>query len=64
MRNARRYLHHCPLPGMDAIRTLEPLVNLARLHIRAGRGHRGHDLLLRLEQAGLIAESLMNTGSR
>ncbi|MGC4939274.1 hypothetical protein [Kribbella sp. DT2] len=30
---------------MDAIRGLEPLVNLARLHIRADRGDQGHEIL-------------------
>lgn len=34
---AAAYLHSCPLPGMSAIRGLEPVVNLARLQIRAGR---------------------------
>lgn len=50
-RHARLYLERCPLTGMNAIRALEPLVNLARLHIRVGRGHRGHQLLLLLQQA-------------
>ncbi|MGW7007304.1 hypothetical protein ACWGCW_32000 [Streptomyces sp. NPDC054933] len=35
--HAAAYLHACPLPGMTAIRALEPVVNLARLQIRAGR---------------------------
>ncbi|MFB6724815.1 hypothetical protein ACFCV3_31855 [Kribbella sp. NPDC056345] len=34
-----------PRSGMDAIRGLEPLVNLARLHIRANRGDQGHEIL-------------------
>lgn len=33
--HAAAYLQHTPLTGMDAIRALEPIVNLARLHIRA-----------------------------
>ncbi|MFF0205820.1 hypothetical protein [Streptomyces sp. NPDC005017] len=36
-RHAAAYLHAAPLPGKAAIRALEPVINLARLHIRAGR---------------------------
>ncbi|MFI1392992.1 hypothetical protein [Streptomyces griseoaurantiacus] len=36
-RHAAAYLHAAPLPGATAIRALEPLVNLARLRIRAGQ---------------------------
>jgi hypothetical protein len=44
-RHAHLYLDHHPLIGIDAIRALEPLVNLARIHIRAGRGdHALHHL--------------------
>ncbi|MEV0535896.1 hypothetical protein [Kitasatospora sp. NPDC050463] len=46
--HAAAYLQHTPLAGMDAIRALEPIVNLARLHIRAGRTDQGHQLLLTL----------------
>ncbi|MGW0702999.1 hypothetical protein ACWD0A_27535 [Streptomyces sp. NPDC002867] len=35
--HAAAYLHAAPLSGKAAIRALEPVVNLARLHIRAGR---------------------------
>ncbi|MEX2985701.1 hypothetical protein [Streptomyces sp. C36] len=35
--HAAAYLHACPLPSKSAIRALEPVVNLARLQIRAGR---------------------------
>ncbi|MDT0319405.1 hypothetical protein [Streptomyces millisiae] len=45
---AAAYLHACPLPAASAIRALEPVVNLARLQIRAGRPdqarQRLHDL--------------------
>ncbi|WP_079185172.1 hypothetical protein [Streptomyces uncialis] len=45
---AAAYLHSCPLPGMSAIRGLEPVVNLARLQIRAGRADEGRQRLLDL----------------
>jgi hypothetical protein len=45
-RHANIYLQSGePRSGMDAIRGLEPLVNLARLHIRANRGDQGHEIL-------------------
>ncbi|MGK4582189.1 hypothetical protein [Kitasatospora sp. HPMI-4] len=50
-RHARLYLTRGPLPAMSAIRGLEPLVNLARLHIRAGQHQQGHQLLLGLYRA-------------
>ncbi len=49
--HAAAYLHACPLPGMSAIRALEPVVNLARLQIRAGRTDEGRQRLLDLYQA-------------
>lgn len=49
--HAAAYLHACPLPAMSAIRALEPLVNLARLHIRADRNDDGHHHLLTLHAA-------------
>ncbi|UED85832.1 hypothetical protein [Streptomyces profundus] len=49
--HAAAYLHACPLPGMSAIRGLEPVVNLARLQIRAGRADEGHRRLLALYAA-------------
>ncbi|MEU6234467.1 hypothetical protein [Kitasatospora sp. NPDC047058] len=49
--HARLYLGAGPLPAMSAIRGLEPLVNLTRLHIRAGRHDQGHQHLLDLYQA-------------
>ncbi|MFJ7279858.1 hypothetical protein [Kitasatospora sp. NPDC098663] len=50
-RHAALYLTRGPLPATSAIRGLEPIVNLARLHIRAGRHQRGHQLLLDLYRA-------------
>jgi hypothetical protein len=50
-RHAAAYLHACPLPAMSAIRGLEPLVNLARLQIRAGRTDDGRQRLLDLYEA-------------
>ncbi|MGW0557304.1 hypothetical protein ACWDZ6_24525 [Streptomyces sp. NPDC002926] len=50
-RHAAAYLHACPLPAMSAIRGLEPLVNLARLQIRAGRTDDGRQRLLDLYAA-------------
>ncbi|WP_406086354.1 hypothetical protein [Kitasatospora purpeofusca] len=47
-RHAALHLTRGPLPAMSAIRGLEPVVNLARLHIRAGHHDRGHHLLLDL----------------
>ncbi|MFF4353111.1 hypothetical protein [Streptomyces sp. NPDC001530] len=49
--HAAAYLHACPLPGMSAIRGLEPVVNLARLQIRAGRADEGRQRLLDLYEA-------------
>ncbi|UYB39268.1 hypothetical protein SLV14_001744 [Streptomyces sp. Je 1-4] len=49
--HAAAYLHACPLPGMSAIRALEPVVNLARLQIRAGRADNGRQRLLALYKA-------------
>lgn len=49
--HAAAYLHACPLPGMSAIRGLEPVVNLARLQIRAGRADEGRKRLLNLYEA-------------
>ncbi|WP_413754914.1 hypothetical protein [Streptomyces sp. MMBL 11-3] len=46
--HAAAYLHACPLPGMTAIRALEPVVNLARLQIRAGHTDDGRQRLLTL----------------
>ncbi|MFI8265290.1 hypothetical protein [Streptomyces sp. NPDC085665] len=50
-RHAAAYLRACPLPGMNTIRGLEPVVNLARLRIRAGAGDEGREHLLRLYDA-------------
>ncbi|MDT0378413.1 methyltransferase, FxLD system [Streptomyces sp. DSM 42041] len=49
--HATAYLAQRPLPAKPAIRGLEPLVNLARLHIRAGHHDEGHALLLALYEA-------------
>ncbi|RKN04175.1 hypothetical protein [Streptomyces radicis] len=49
--HAAAYLRACPLPGMSAIRGLEPVVNLARLRIRAGRADEGRRRLLALHEA-------------
>lgn len=49
--HAAAYLDTCPLPGMSAIRGLEPVVNLARLQIRAGLGDDGRQRLLDLYEA-------------
>ncbi|MEV7189165.1 hypothetical protein [Kitasatospora sp. NPDC093102] len=50
-RHAALYLTRGPLPAKSAIRGLEPVVNLARLHIRAGHHQRGHQLLIDLYHA-------------
>ncbi|MGH3793646.1 MAG: hypothetical protein ACRDSP_02030 [Pseudonocardiaceae bacterium] len=44
-RHAMVYLHARPLSAKAAIRALEPLVNLARLHIRDDNGERAYTLL-------------------
>ncbi|WP_103503870.1 hypothetical protein [Streptomyces sp. SM14] len=49
--HAHIYLHATPLPAPAARFALEPLVNLARLHTRAGRGHLAYELLSRLYRA-------------
>jgi hypothetical protein len=49
--HADAYLHACPLPGKSAIRGLEPVVNLARLQIRAGKTDDGRQRLLTLYEA-------------
>ncbi|WP_406360804.1 hypothetical protein OID55_18650 [Streptomyces sp. NBC_00715] len=49
--HAAAYLDACPLPGMSAIRGLEPVVNLARLQIRAGHADDGRQRLLDLYAA-------------
>ncbi|MEU3550606.1 hypothetical protein [Streptomyces longwoodensis] len=49
--HAAAYLHATPLPGMTAIRALEPVVNLARLQIRAGNTDDGRHRLLDLFDA-------------
>ncbi|MEV7526646.1 hypothetical protein [Streptomyces sp. NPDC091371] len=49
--HAAAYLHAAPLPAMTAIRALEPVVNLARLQIRAGHADDGRERLLRLSAA-------------
>ncbi|MFD7583014.1 hypothetical protein [Kitasatospora sp. NPDC059817] len=50
-RHAALHLSRGPLPATSAIRGLEPIVNLARLHIRAGHHQHGHQLLLDLYRA-------------
>ncbi|MFF2025223.1 hypothetical protein ACFVW2_25875 [Streptomyces sp. NPDC058171] len=50
-RHADAYFQAGPLPGPSAIRALEPVVNLARLHIRAGRGDTARQHLLTLYAA-------------
>ncbi|GHF76981.1 hypothetical protein GCM10018790_63810 [Kitasatospora xanthocidica] len=50
-RHAALHLTRGPLPATSAIRGLEPIINLARLHTRAGRHQRGHRLLLDLYRA-------------
>ena len=49
--HAAAYLHACPLSGTSAIRGLEPVVNLARLQIRAGRADEGRQRILNLYKA-------------
>ncbi|MCX5233917.1 hypothetical protein OG824_01525 [Streptomyces prunicolor] len=50
-RHATAYLRSCPLPATSTIRGLEPLVNLARLQIRAGNTDDGRRRLLDLYEA-------------
>ncbi|MGW2620894.1 hypothetical protein [Streptomyces sp. NPDC001500] len=49
--HAAAYLPATPLPGMTVIRALEPVVNLARLQIRAGHTDDGRHRLLNLFHA-------------
>lgn len=62
-RHASAYLQACPLPVMSAIRGLEPLVNLARLQIRAGHGDDGRARLLALYEAVGTGKPLAFEGS-
>jgi hypothetical protein len=50
-RHAQAYLTAAPLPAMSAIRGLEPLINLARLQIRAGHPDDARQRLLDLYEA-------------
>ncbi|MFJ5608113.1 hypothetical protein ACIQCJ_01755 [Streptomyces sp. NPDC093221] len=50
-RHAQAYLNACPLPATSAIRALEPLINLARLQIRAGHPYDARQRLLALYEA-------------
>ncbi len=50
-RHAATYLRTAPLTAGSAIRALEPVVNLARLHLRAGRADDGRQHLLTLFDA-------------
>ncbi|MFC8716566.1 hypothetical protein [Kitasatospora sp. NPDC057198] len=50
-RHAALYLTRGPLTAASTIRALEPIVNLARLHLRVGRHQHGHQLLLDLYRA-------------
>ncbi|MFJ5608182.1 hypothetical protein ACIQCJ_02120 [Streptomyces sp. NPDC093221] len=50
-RHAKAYLTAGPLPAMSAIRGLEPLINLARLQIRAGHPDEARQRLLDLYEA-------------
>lgn len=49
--HAAAYLDAVPLPGRAAIRALEPVINLARLAIRAGQYDDGRRTLLQLFDA-------------
>ncbi|WP_020123794.1 hypothetical protein [Streptomyces canus] len=49
--HAAAYLDAAPLPGKAAIRALEPIINLARLAIRAGQHDDGRSTLLQLFDA-------------
>ncbi|GAA4838861.1 hypothetical protein [Kitasatospora terrestris] len=60
--HAALYLRARPLPAMSAIRALEPIVNLARLHIRAGHGDTGHHLLTALYSAVTSGAEMMVDG--
>lgn len=60
--HAAAYLHACPLPGMAAIRALEPVVNLARLQIRAGNAQDGRRRLLALYEAASAGTSAQFEG--
>ncbi|MEY9841745.1 hypothetical protein [Streptacidiphilus sp. EB103A] len=56
-RHARAYLAATPLTAASAIRGLEPLVNLARLQIRAGNTDDGRQRILDLHEAFGTADS-------
>ncbi|RSS97237.1 hypothetical protein EF903_01560 [Streptomyces sp. WAC05292] len=60
--HAHAYLHAAPLNAETAIRALEPVVNLARLELRAQQGDIGLDLLLGLFNAVSSSTALGSAG--
>ncbi|KJY28463.1 hypothetical protein [Streptomyces sp. NRRL S-495] len=61
-RHAALHLSRGPLPAKSAIRALEPVVNLGRLHIRADHHDRGHHFLLDLYRAVATATEAVLDG--
>ncbi len=61
-RHANAYLRACPLSAASTIRGLEPLVNLARLQIRAGNTDDGRRRLLDLYEAVGTGDSVAFEG--
>ncbi|WP_221331169.1 hypothetical protein [Phytomonospora endophytica] len=52
-----RYTRHQALPGPAAIHALEPVINLARLRLRAGDGDTAHRFLLNMHDAAVSRSS-------
>ncbi|MBQ1022846.1 hypothetical protein [Micromonospora sp. C95] len=61
-RHANLYLSRAPLNGYTARFALEPVVNLARLRIRAGDGESAHRLLTDLYQAVVDSDPVVISG--
>ncbi|WP_036554306.1 hypothetical protein [Nocardiopsis sp. CNT312] len=60
--HARLYLAHLPLDARMAQRALEPVVNLARLQIRAGEGGAAFGMLTALREGVRTAASIVIDG--
>jgi hypothetical protein len=56
------FREYAPLPGTPATWALQPVVNIARLHIRNGHGEQAHTILRALHQAATHAGAVVIDG--
>ncbi|MGW5877207.1 hypothetical protein ACWFMI_11745 [Nocardiopsis terrae] len=61
-KHAEHYLAHLPLSGTMAQRALEPVVNLARLRIRAGDGGQAFTMLTALHEGVRTGQAIVLDG--